>query len=253
MQLFAVKMDAQRNEITFFEGTHFSYEGKGKAVPIFLHSNGNGIDVDAKVGDTAGRFLVDSGNQIGTFLSSNFVNENDLVHKLKARYRGYNGRGFGGDSPVAWYVRLPSFDIDGLRIRGPVLRLQTADDSFNNKLAGNIGQDMLQRFVVTVDCKRRVMYLDKASGWSKPATFNRVGVLVDFNHDSNEVKTVFPGSPAEDAGLMQGDRILTINGVKSSDDPNEPLFRQPVGTVIHLQVQRGTDLRNYDIRLRDLL
>jgi len=97
------------------------------------------------------------------------------------------------------------------------------------------------------------MFLEKAVGWNKPASFNRVGVLADFNHGSDEVKTVLPGSPAEVAGLMPGDRILTINGVKPSDDPNEPLFRQPVGTVLHLQVQRGADYRNYDVRLRDLL
>ena len=64
MQMFAVEMDSRRNQITFFEGTHFRYQGKGKAVPIFLHTDGNGIDVDAKVDGIQGRFLVDSGNQI---------------------------------------------------------------------------------------------------------------------------------------------------------------------------------------------
>ena len=253
MQMFAVMMDAQRNEITFFEGTQFQYKGQGKAVPIFLHTNGNGIDVDAKVGSVTGRFLVDSGNQFGTFLNAAFVNRNDLVKKLQARYRGYNGRGLGGDSPTAWYVRLPRFDLGDLRIRGPVMRLQTADDSFNDKLAGNIGQDILQRFVVTIDCRRAVMYLEKTPGWNKAATFNRTGLLVDFNHDSDEVKTVLPNSPAAIAGLLQGDRILTINGAKPSDDPDEPLFRKAVGTVLHLQVQRGVDVRNYDVSLRDLL
>ena len=253
MQLFAVKMDPLRNEITFFEGTHFRYEGHGRAVPIILHSNGNGIDIDTKVGRIKGRFLLDTGNQFGTFLSAAFVKKNNLVHKLKARYLGYNGRGFGGDSPAAWYVRLPKFYIAGLQVKGPVVRLQTAEDSFNNQVAGNIGQDVLGRFVITVDCKRSVMYLEKAPGWNKPVAFNRVGVLVDFNHDSDEVKTALPGSPAAVAGLMQGDRILTINGAKPSDDPNEPLFRQPVGTVLHLQVQRRVNSRNYDVRLRDLL
>ncbi len=97
------------------------------------------------------------------------------------------------------------------------------------------------------------MYLEKTPQWNKLATFNRAGVLVDYNHGSDEVKTILPGSPAEVAGLQQGDRILTLNGAKPSDDPNEPLFRQPVGTVLHLQVQRGTDSQTYNVTLRDLL
>ena len=253
MQMFAVEIDSKRNEITFFEGTHFRYQGKGEAVPLFLHTNGNGIDVDAKVDGIKGRFLVDSGNQFGTFLSSVFATQNNLVQRLNARYRGYNGRGFGGDAPPAWYVRLHSFQIGKLKIRGPVTRLQTANDSFNDKLAGNIGQDILNRFIVTVDCRHAVMYLEKTPSWNKPASFNRTGMLVDYNHDSDEVKTVFPGGPADAAGLIQGDRILTINGTKPAEDPNDPLFRQPVGTVLHLQVQRGQLSQPYDIKLRDLL
>jgi len=95
------------------------------------------------------------------------------------------------------------------------------------------------------------MYLEKTPLWSKPATFNRTGMLVDYNHDSDEIKTVSPNSPAEAAGLRQGDRILTINGTKPSDDPNDPLFRQAVGTVLHLQVQRGEISQGYDVTLRN--
>lgn len=253
MQMLAVEMDFERNEITFFEGAHFSYSGKGEAIPLYLHTSGNGIDVDATVDGIKGRFLVDSGNQIGTFLSSVFVTRNDLVKKLNARYRGYNGRGFGGDSPPAWYVRLHILQIGKLKIRSPIARLQSANDSFNDKLAGNIGEDILKRFIVIVDCKHAIMYLEKTPLSNEPAVFNRTGMIVDYNHGSDEIKTVFPGSPAEAAGLRQGDHILTINGAKPSDDPNDPLFKQPVGTVLHLQVRRGEISQAYDVTLRDVL
>lgn len=93
MQMFAVEMNFKRNEITFFDGEHFSYAGKGEAVPLLLHTDGNGIDVYADVDGARGRFLVDSGNQHGTFLNSWFVEKNDLVRRLKARDRGYNAAG----------------------------------------------------------------------------------------------------------------------------------------------------------------
>ncbi len=253
MQRFAVRMDFKHNQLTFFNGQTFHYVGRGTSLPLLLHKNGNGIDVEAKVDGIPGRFLLDSGNQTGLFLNSGFVNNNHLVESLGARYRGYNGRGLGGPSPEAWFVRLHTFQLGHLKISGPIARLQTANDSFNEVLAGNIGQDILSRFVVTVDCSRAVMYLEKTAAWNKPQPFNRTGMLVDYNEGSDEVKTVFPGSPAEAAGLKVGDRIVGINGNKPSDDPNDPIFMQPIGTVLHLQVQRNDTSQSYEVKLRDVL
>jgi hypothetical protein len=253
MQVFAVRMDFQHNQLTFFDGKTYKHTGLSDSVPLLLHTHGNGIDVMAKVDGIEGRFLVDSGNQTGTYLSSVFVEKNNLIQKLNAHVLGYNGRGFGGDSPPAYLVRLHAFELGSLKINGPLTRLQTAKDSSNDTLAGNIGQDILDRFIVTVDCQHAMMYLEKQPDWDKPGTFNRSGMLVDFNQGSDEVKTVFPGSPAEVAGIKRGNRILTINGKKPSDDPNEPLFRQPIGTMLHLKVKRGDTSQTYDITLRDVL
>lgn len=253
MQRFAVRMDFERNELTFFNGQTFHYAGHGDSLQLLLHKNGNGIDVEAKVDGVSGRFLVDSGNQIGLFLSAEFVNKNNMVKLLGARYRGYNGRGFGGPSPEAWFVRLHKFQLGRLKITGPIARLQTANDSFDDQLAGNIGQDILSRFIVTVDCVHGEMYLEKTAAWKKPGVFNRTGMIVDYNEGSDEVKTIFPGSPAEIAGLKPGDRIVAINGSKPSDDPNDPVFKQPIGTVLHLEVLRGKTSQTYDVTLRDVL
>jgi C-terminal processing protease CtpA/Prc len=106
---------------------------------------------------------------------------------------------------------------------------------------------------VTVDCVHAVMYLEKTAAWNKPGVFNRTGMIVDYNEGSDEVKTVFPGSPAAVAGLKAGDRIIAINGSKPSDDPNDPLFKQSIGTVLHMEVRRGKTSQTYDVTLRDVL
>lgn len=253
MQAFAVRIDFQHNKLTFFEGKSFDYSGSGDPVQLLLHTNGNGIDVRAKVNGIEGRFLVDSGNQTGTFLGATFVKRNNLIQKLGAHFSGYNGRGFGGDSPPAYFVRLQDFELGNAKIEGPVSRLQTANDSFNETLAGNIGQDILARFTVIIDCQHATMYLEKNPNWNELGVFNRTGMLVDFNKGSDEIKTVFPGSPAEAVGLKQGDRIVTIDGKRPSDDPNDPLFIQPVGTVLHLNIKRGDKFQPYEITLRDIL
>jgi S1-C subfamily serine protease len=67
---------------------------------------------------------------------------------------------------------------------------------------------------------------------------------------------VLPGSPAETAGVAIGDIIVRIDGRAPNDNPlqqDDPAFLQPVGTVVHLAIQRGGKIRKIDVTLRDLL
>ena len=73
--------------------------------------------------------------------------------------------------------------------------------------------------------------------------------------------TVLPGGSGEAAGLKVGDLITGIgkpgNGGQDppppGDDPDEPAFLQPVGTVVHLTIKRGDEVQRIDVKLRDVL
>jgi len=253
LQSFAVRMDFQHDELTFFDLSHFDYKGSGAVVPLILNEHGNGIYLHAKVDGIPGRFQLDSGNEIGLFLNSAFVHKHHLEKRLHATLRGYNGKGLGGDSPEAWFTRLHTLDLGSVVLRDPVVRLQTGDDHYIQKLAGNVGQSTLRHFTVTVDCRHRVMYLEKPSGWDSPEVFNRAGLIYDEQAAGDEIKTVFPGSPAETAGLKRGDLITAINGSKPLEEQHDPVFTQAVGTVLHISVRRDGIERTYDVTLREML
>ena len=252
MRRFAIRIDFQHNLLTFFDGPHFHYAGTGTVVPLILNTAGNGVSIRAKADDIPGLFTLDTGNQIGLFLNSGFVEANHLVAALKAHLHGYNGRGLGGPSPDAWFSRLHTLSIGNLEIPDPLVRLQTKPDGPNPN-AGNIGQSVLNRFTVVLDCMRGVMYLEKTPDWDRREIFNRAGLLLDPADGTDQVMTVLPGSPAEHAGIEPGDRITSINGQTPADDPNDPLFLQPVGTVLHLKIKRGATVKTYDVTLADVL
>jgi len=252
MRRFAVRVDFEHNQLTFFDGPPFHYTGSGATVPLIMHKDGNGAEIQAEVDGIPGVFTLDTGNQIGLFLNSSFVQEHHLVAALGAHYRGYNGRGFGGPSPEAWFARLHTLRISDLEIANPVVRLQTQPDGPSAN-AGNIGQSILRRFTLTVDCMRGVMYLEKNVNWAKPEVFNRAGLILDPVDGVDNVMTVLAGSPGEASGLKPGDSITAINGQAPSDDPNDPLFSQPIGTVLHLAVRRDGALHVHDVTLKDVL
>ena len=82
--------------------------------------------------------------------------------------------------------------------------------------------------------------------------FNRAGIVIDPMEQGQEVMTILPGSPGEAAGLAAGDIITAIDSHPPSDDPVDPAFLRPVGTVVHLTVKRGDEVRKIDVTLRDL-
>jgi hypothetical protein len=252
MRRFAVRVDFEHNQLTFFDGPHFRYTGRGSAIPLILNKDGNGAEIRAEADGVPGVFTLDTGNQIGLFLNSGFVKEHNLVATLGAHYRGYNGKGFGGSSPEAWFTRLHTLRIGDIEVVKPVVRLQTASDGFQAN-AGNIGQSILNRFTLTVDCMHGVMYLDKTPNSNKPEIFNRAGLVLDPANGVDHVMTVLAGSSGESSGLKPGDSITSINGKPPSDDPNDPAFNQPVGTVVHLTVNRNGVLSAYDVPLKDVL
>jgi C-terminal processing protease CtpA/Prc len=133
-----------------------------------------------------------------------------------------------------------------------VVRLQTQPDGPNAN-AGNIGQSILNRFTLAVDCMRGVMYLEKNYRWTTAEVFNRAGLILDPADGVDNVMTVLPGSPSEVSGLKRSDMITAINGQPPADDPNDPIFNRPVGTVLHLTVRRNGTMHVYDVKLRDVL
>jgi C-terminal peptidase prc len=65
-----------------------------------------------------------------------------------------------------------------------------------------------------------------------------IGITVQMEDDSEVVLLVYPGSPAEAAGLRRRDRITAVDGQPLRDPENTPgRIRGPVGTSVTLTVQ----------------
>ena len=67
------------------------------------------------------------------------------------------------------------------------------------------------------------------------------------------IKHVYEGSPAEEAGLMDGDMIVTVGDIEATSMELSDLvthIRGEEGTDVHLQIYRegDTDYREYDVK-----
>ncbi len=92
----------------------------------------------------------------------------------------------------------------------------------------------------------------KAAEQSLSGLFVGIGVQVSEDDDSRiQVSTVFPGTPAEEAGLKRGDHIVAVDG-KTTDgetvDQTVSRVRGPEGEKVTLTIERA-DRADFDVTI----
>jgi Aspartyl protease/PDZ domain len=237
LRRFAITLDHEHNRITIQDAPKFTYHGRGTSVPLQIV--GSNILVEASIGIAHGSFVVDSGNSFGSFTIEAFTKAYELNKMLSARFTAYAGRGYGGSSSSAYVVRVDNFHIGRVNVPSIILDLGI-DPSDQRPYAGNIGQNVLDRFTEVLDCMRGVMYFESTSQSVEPQVFNRAGVVFDINTEGKLViATVLPGSPASTAHLRVGDVIIAIDGTAPPPELNPPVFLRPPGSSISITVARS--------------
>lgn len=104
---------------------------------------------------------------------------------------------------------------------------------------------------------------DQYSSYADPETFaitsndlsgeiEGIGVVITLIEDTSEVEivNVLPGTPAESAGLREGDVFVTVNGEDVAGLNTLELalrVRGPVGTTVDLTMRRGEELIDFSI------
>ena len=83
----------------------------------------------------------------------------------------------------------------------------------------------------------------KAAEQSLSGSFVGIGVQVSEDEESRiQVSTVFPGTPAEEAGLRRGDHIVAVDGKSTADetvDQTVSRVRGPEGETVTLTIERS--------------
>ena len=132
-----------------------------RPITFFGHFPGVAGEIDG----VAGQFWLDTGNRGGLVLLAPFVEANGLAARYATSAPTTIGWGIGGraEGRLARGGRLVVGDVV---VEAPVLRLPVDNGGALaiRHVAGNIGGEILRRFVVTFDYARRVVHLVASSG-----------------------------------------------------------------------------------------
>ena len=251
-----LQIDYAARELLLADPAAFVAPPAAASLPITFFGHFPGIA--AELDGIGGQFWLDTGNRGGVVLLLPFVEQHGLAERYATSALTTIGWGIGGrvQGRLARGGRLL---LGPAVVDAPVLRLPIDNGGALaiRHVAGNIGGEVLRRFVVTFDYGRRVVHL-LANGSAQGAfDADRSGLWINRHADGAIVGAVMAGGPADAAGLQVDDVIVAVDGEPANgiglDGLRRRLAESPAGTRITLELRRGAAAIRAAPVLRDLV
>ena len=262
---FAVTIDFSTNELTLENPEHYKYKpSKGERFPITIEENKPYLSTMELINDKQNlplKVILDTGAGHAISLDANRNNRIPMPEKVvKAQLgRGLSGIINGSLGRIS-KLRLGKFEMKNLVASFPDSSSYRMKGMELIERQGNIGCEFLRRFKVTFNYRDQYIVLKPINRRMKePFEHNMSGIeLMAKGNDYHEymIDRVIENSPADHAGLLQGDQVMFINNKSSKDisiSEIYKLFQNGEGKNVNLIMNREGKLFFATINLRRLI
>lgn len=190
---------------------------KGDIVPLQIINNKPYINVELDIkelGTINAKVVVDNGASHAISLET--LNEKPFPvppNSIPANL------GIGLSGPISGSVgRVSKMRIGNFELNDVISSYPIYDDAAAKTLIlsrnGNLGAEILSRFNVTFDYTNEIMYLKQNQYFNRPFEHDMSGMEVYVEEIPNKrffISRIEPNSPAELAGIREGDEIVSLN------------------------------------------
>jgi PDZ domain-containing protein/aspartyl protease len=294
---FVVKINYATEKITFYNQDTYNYRNckKCETFPLDFYDGKPYIDVfvENHLGDLFKvKLLIDSGGGDALWLFDRSHQNIVISDKYFDDYlgKGLNGSIFGKRSKIS-KLKIGKFVFENASVSYPDSIAIVAAQK-NKQRNGSLGAEILKRFHVIFDYKKRTITLKKNNKYfNSPFLYNKSGLELVYGGEmlikekrtnsnplgvansmdrnifeimysyglaykpSFQISFVREGSPARLAGLLVGDIILEINGAPSYEKEMSEIIQilsQKENKRIKLLVDRDGNHLRYQFYLKDM-
>ena len=199
------------------------------------------------------RFLFDIGAGLCMMLNKDFIEDSNFLDKKRVLY-AKEAEGVGGKIDMHMTV-IKEMRMGPYRFRNiPVF---VFDDTFNLTsypyLSGIIGNDILRRFNVILNYSKKEFYFMPNSHYLEGFDYAYSGIELYMIDGKIVLGDVAKGSPAETAGLQEGDIVIGINNVVGQNIQVFKTALQATGEKIKMIISRDGDLHEFTFKIKSIL
>lgn len=201
---------------------------------------------------THSRFLFDIGAGLCLLLSREFIEDSSFLHRKRVLFVK-EAEGLGGSVDMHLTISK-EIKIGPYKFRNVPTFIF---DDVNNLtsypfLAGIIGNDLMRRFNIILNYNRREFYITPNKHFNDFFDYSYTGVELYYEKEGVVLGDVAKGSPAEEAGLREGDIVIAINNNFSQNLQQFKQELQHAGQKIKMVVSREGQLLQFEFKIKSI-
>ncbi|MBX2921874.1 MAG: aspartyl protease family protein [Chitinophagaceae bacterium] len=188
------------------------------------------------------RFYFDSGAGLCFLLSEAYAGDSTVIKPYKKTFLT-QAEGLGGKTSMR-LTTVKEVKIGPYRFRNVPTYL--FEDTYNITaypyLAGLVGNDLLRRFNVTLNYDKKEIHIIPNTHYYSPFDYAYTGLSIYDIGGKIMVEDIIKGSPAEVAGLKEGDILISVAGNFSNNIQSYKNLLQTPRQKIKLIISRDNNL-----------
>lgn len=201
----------------------------------------------------ASRFLFDLGAGLCMLFSREFADDSNFIDKKRKRFPK-EGEGLGGKIDMELTV-IKEVRLGPYRFKNVPVFIFADDFNVTNypNMGGLLGNDIMRRFNVILNYPRKEIYITPNKHYNEQFDYSYSGIELYMVAGVIVVGDVAKGSPAEAAGLREGDEVIAVNKSYNQNLNQYKIALQTPNDKVKIIYRRNGVVADVEFRVRNIL